>query len=681
MQTPQKFIIDVAPIARLPLHKQQFFSYISNQNLTAGTLVFIPLFRREVPGIVLASRPDFEHFGGYELKNVYKVIEENFLTEEQLKLSNQISNYYLTSLGVVLKHFMPMRVNSRISHQSSVISHPGSNIELTSQQKSAVSAVVDSYLKLEIRNLKFLLFGPSSSGKTEVYIHSIKTIKQQDADAQFLVLLPELTLAPQALERYGEYFKADEIVLLHSKMPKGQFYQNWQSIRSGQAKLIIATRMGIFAPFKKLGLIVVDEEQDMSYKQWDMNPRYDARKGSEFLSNNFNCPVVFGTSTPRIETYYQAQLENYKLLELPQLFIQNSSYHLSPTTYQLIDMRKEKWTSFDGKKKANHSLLSMKLQGEISYALSHNLQTILFINHQGASTFSICKNCKDVLKCPKCDRALVYDQSGTYKCLHCKYDSGALPTCKACESVEFENIGLGTQSVAREIKKLFPRANLARLDSAVIKKAGVQEEIYNQFMDRKIDVLIGTQMITKGWDNPNVGLVAIIDADSLFSFPDFLTDERAYSNIVQIAGRTGRFGSRYPGQAIIQTFNPANRVFEFVRENDYASFFEKEIAQRAALKYPPLGKLIKLTFKDESLEKIEKEIQNIYKKISEIIKDQEDIRVSEPLSPLVSKIRGKFLKQMIIKTGNEKPLPVELIKIISSLSSGWIVDVDPISIA
>lgn len=682
-QNTKKFIIDVAPIARLPLHKQQYFSYLSSQELKPGTLVTIPLFRREVPGIVLSSKPEFEHFGGYELKNVYRVVQENYLTAEQLKLANQISEYYLTSLGVVFKHFMPMRAQARnSSHQSSVISHHNPTIKLTLEQQLAVDEISKCHLEFAICNLKFLLRGPSSSGKTEVYIHAIKKIKEADKDAQFLVLLPELTLAPQALERYGAYFESNEIILLHSKMTKGQFYQNWQAVQDGSAKLIIATRAGVFAPFKKLGLIVIDEEQDMSYKQWDMNPRYDARKVAEFLSDNFNCPAVFGTSTPRIETFYKSQINEYKLIEIPKLVLSDTKYKIQNTKYELADMRKEKWTSFDGKKKANHSLLSTKLQGEISYALSHKLQVMLFVNHQGASTFSLCRNCKAVLKCPKCDRALVYDETGIYKCLHCKYDSGAFPTCGACNGIEFENIGIGTQSVAKEIKKLFPSARLARLDSSVIKKAGAQEEIYNNFMSGQIDILVGTQMITKGWDNPNVALVGIIDADSLFSFPDFLTDERAYSNIMQVSGRTGRYDSRYPGQVIIQTFNPNNKVFEFVTNNDYPSFFEKEIAQRAALKYPPLGKLIKLTFKDEAIEKIEKETQNVYKKISDLIAEHENIRISEPLSPMVSKIRGKFLKQMLIKTGSEsEPLPQELIKLLSSLSSSWTIDVDPISIA
>lgn len=681
MQENKKFIIDVAPIARLPLGKQQFFSYLHDQELQPGTLASVPLFRRELPGVVLRSRPDFEHFGGFELKKVYKVLQEDFLTEKQLLLAEHLSQHYLSSLGVVLKHFMPKRVIARNSSHQVIksLSHPKTEITLTPEQQSAVSAIADNYLKLEIRNLKFLLYGPPSSGKTEVYIHSILKLKQADPNFQFLILLPELTLAPQAIARYAAYFPASEIVLLHSKLPKGEFYQNWKKIQSGEAKIIIATRIGIFAPFKHLGLVAVDEEQDMSYKQWDMNPRYDARKGAEFLSDIFSCPLIFGTSTPRIESFHKTQTREYELLELPHLAL--SSVVSGKSSVELIDMRKEKWTDFAGKKKPNYSLLSLKLQSELKWILDNKMQSMLFINHQGMSSFSVCASCKAVLKCPRCERALVYDESGSYKCIHCNYSTDIIPTCKSCGAVEFKNVGMGTQAVLKEVKKFLPTARLARLDTQAIKKPGTQEEVYEKFSRREIDIIIGTQMITKGWDNPNVGLVAVIDADSLFSFPDYLTDERAFANIMQIAGRTGRFGSRYPGQVLIQTYNPNNPIFEFVSNRDYKAFFEKDVKQREALKYPPFGKLIKLTFKDESKEKTEKETSNVYQKISALISEHENIRVSEPSDPLVSKIRGKFLKQMIIKTGIENQLSVELMKLLGSLSSSWSIDVDPISIA
>jgi primosomal protein N' (replication factor Y) len=682
-ESSQKFIIDVAPIARLPLAKQQFFSYLFEGEIPTGTLVMVPLFNRETEGIVLNCRPETEKSGDYKLKPITRVLAENFLTDQQLKLANQISTYYLTSLGVVLKHFMPKRVTARnLSNQSSVISHQKSIIILTPEQNIAVSTIVEKDCKLEINNCKFLLHGPASSGKTEVYINAILKLRQKNPNAQFLILLPELTLAPQALERYNAYFAINEIALLHSKLGKGEFYQLWQNIRSGQAKIIISTRIGIFAPFKDLGGIFVDEEQDMSFKQWDMNPRYDARKGAEFLAENFSCPIVFGTATPRIKSFQKTLMGEFTLLKIPVLPAEIMGRAKTTPDIEIVDMRKEKWTDFAGKKQPNHSLLSMRLQEEISYALSQNLQTILFVNHQGMSTFSVCSSCKAVLKCPKCDRALVYDESGQYNCLHCNFTDGIIPSCKECKGIVFQNIGIGTQLVEREIKKLFGKVRVSRLDSTAAKKSGASKEIFENFMNGQIDVLIGTQMITKGWDNPRVELVGVIDSDSLFSSPDYLTDERAYANIMQIAGRTGRVGSPYPGHIIIQTFNPSRPTFEFVTSRNYLGFFAKEISQREGLHYPPFGKIIKLTFKDADKNKVQKETQIVYEKISAVLAEIKGISLTEPSDPLVSKVRGKFLKHMIIKKSNGvPPLPSELIKIISSLSTGWSVDVDPISIA
>jgi primosomal protein N' (replication factor Y) len=732
-QDKQKYLIDVIPLTRLPLSRQQFFTYYFDRELQGGTLVSIPLFRRNIEGIVLNTRPDFEHHGGFELKKVYSVLEENFLTEKQLSFAQKLSSYYLTPLGIVLKSFIPKRVKERnpISQQSIVNDQQinEKSIILTPEQQSAVDKIThtDSSFDIrhstflphgssspnssfdirhstflphgssspnssfDIRHSTFLLFGPSSSGKTEVYLHAICMLKAKNPSLQFLILLPEMTLAPQALERYSQYFPKEEIVFVHSGVPKGQFYSNWQKINSGQAKVIIGTRMAIFSPFQKLGLIVVDEEQDSSYKQWDASPFYDARKAAQMLSEIHQAPILFGSATPRVETYHKAQSSKYTLLTLPKLKLPDTKYlpqayprdQIQNTKYELIDMRMEKWTDFAGKKKANYSILSSKLQSEISYALSYGLQTILFINHQGMNTFSICNSCKEVLKCPSCERAIIYDESGKYICLHCKYDSGIFPTCKKCGSNEFKNIGIGTQQVEREVKKLFPQAKVKRADNATMKKAGFGQTLYEDFSNRKIDILIGTQVITKGWDNPNVSLVGLIDSDSLFSFPDYLTDERAFSHILQVAGRTSRVGSKYPGMVIIQTFDPQRNIMQKIAEGNTEGFYESQIAQREALKLPPFGSLIKITFKDESKEKAEKETQKGYEKILKSVSEFENISISAPINPLLSKIRGKFIKQIIIKLKgmDNDSMPNDLFKALTSLPKGWSIDVDPINIA
>ncbi|HPN96342.1 MAG TPA: primosomal protein N' [Candidatus Moranbacteria bacterium] len=679
-----KFIIDVVPLTRIPLTRNQSFSYLNDKKLAPGTLVSVPLFRRKLEGIVLGSRSDFHRLGNIELKKIDKIIEENFLTEEQMKLAQFISDYYISPLGIVMKGFVPKR-QKRIKNYELRIENKKKNIILTAEQQNAVNLI--SNFKFKISN--FLLYGLSGSGKTEVYIHSIIKLKEKEKNLQFLVLVPEQTLTPQAMERYGAYFSPDEMVLLSSNVTKGQYWSNWQKIKSGEAKIIIGTRMAVFAPFKKLGMVVIDEEQDMSYKQWDMNPRYDARTLAEKMGELYQCPVVFGSATPRLESYYKAMNKNIKLVELPELDLKNVDSQLVisnlekktsrlPITnnqlrsIELVDMRKEKW-----QKPKNYSSISKKLQGEIAYALKNKQQAVLFINRQGMSNFSVCENCKTVLRCPRCDRALIKSNKGNYKCVHCAHETSIIPECSKCHGIAFKNVGLGTQKVEKEIKDIFPGAKILRLDSEVAKKKNSQEEIYESFSSGAADILIGTQMISKGWDLPNVSLVGIIDTDNLFSIPDFSAAEKAFDYIFQVSGRTSRPDARFPGVVIIQTFNPENKTIKWAQSRDFESFFKKELEERKILYLPPYGKIIKLVIQDFNYKKAASAANDVFKMICKL---SSEIQVSEPQDAYVSKIRGRFKKQITIKIKSKNKAVNNLVKILKSLPNGWIIDVDPISI-
>jgi len=483
-------------------------------------------------------------------------------------------------------------------------------------------------------------------------------------------------LTPQALERYGQYFPPEEIVMLSSNITKGQFYGYWQRVKSGQAKIIIGTRMAVFAPFQKMGLIIIDEEQDMSYKQWDMNPRYDARTVAEKLAEINKCPIVRGSATPAVETYWRAKNEKeMNLLDLPHLTTppqpspdyKGGGNTNSPQTV-IVDMKKERWAK-------NYSCISKKLKSEIAYALKYDQQTILFINRQGMSSFSVCKSCKTVLKCPKCDRSLAYDQKGHYRCLHCAYKTSITPQCSKCKGIIFENVGLGTQKVEKEIKNLFPSARVARLDSQVAKEAAYQAKIYQEFSARQIDILIGTQMISKGWDLPNVALIGIIDTDNALSIPDFSAGEKFYENIVQVSGRVARPGAKFPGSVVIQTYQPENKSIRFSAERNYEAFFQFEIAERKALSFPPFGRLVKLVFQDYDARKTEVETE----KVSTVMQSIPDTKVTEAQEAFVPKIRGRFRRQIIIKC-KSKFIPEKLIVELKKLGTGWIIDIDPISI-
>ncbi|MFA6973711.1 MAG: primosomal protein N' [Parcubacteria group bacterium] len=666
MRKEVRNIIDIIPIARIPLSRNQSFSYLHDQKLLPGTLVTIPLFRRKVSGIVTGHRPDFERLGNIELKKIESVTEESFLTKNQLLLAQFISDYYLSPLGIVLKSFVPKIVKQHKTKNaaSKEISRP--KINLTKEQQSAVNTVTTNQ-KLKTKN--FLLYGPASSGKTEIYIHSVLKLKEQNPNAQFLILLPELTLTPQAIERYGEYFDSSETVVLHSKIGKGQFYTDWQKIKSGEAKIIIGSRMAVFAPFKNLALIAVDEEQDMSFKQWDMNPHYDARTVAEKLAERHQCKIVFGSATPRVESYHKATIGEYKLLELPILRLPTTNHQPPTTNLELVDMKKERWIK-------NYSPISKKLQAEISYALKNKLQTILFINRQGMSNFSICTQCKTVLKCPKCDRALIYDKEGIYKCVHCAYKTSITPECSKCNSLSFTNIGLGTQKVEREIVMMFPGARVARADNQSMKTPHAQEILYADFRDGNIDILIGTQMISKGWDLPNVALVGIIDGDALLSMPDFSTEEKVYQSIMQASGRVGRLGAKFPGVVLVQTFNPQQNFWKNLVAKEFSKFYEKELKERKDLKLPPFGKLIKLTFQDYATKKVATEADRVFALLEE--KSDMNVKVSEPQDAFVSNVRGRFRKQILLKISGD--IPENIKQLLQSLPVGWNIDVDPISI-
>jgi primosomal protein N' (replication factor Y) len=665
LEEKNQFILSITPLIRIPLVRDQFFFYLADEKLPTGTLVSIPLFKKKVEGIVIESKNDFSRIGGMTLKKIEKVLEKNFLTKDQLTLAKYISDYYIISLGVVLKNFVPKRIDSHYIKQD-IKNEPRKinsekKIILTDEQNSSVKIIIKKNAD------KFLLFGPAGSGKTEVYIHSILELKKQNLKSQFLILVPEKTLTPQALERYGAYFPEKEIVLMSSNLSKGAYFANWQSIKSGEAKIIIGTRMAVFAPFRKLALIVIDEEQDVSFKQWEMNPRYDARVASEKLSELHECGLIRGSATPSVESYFKTKDNQYTLLTLSNSYSPKSKAKVH-STIELVDMKKERWTH-------NYSCISKKLKNEIAYALKNNLQTILFINRQGMSNFSVCNDCKTVLKCPNCDRALIFVNSGEYKCPHCKFIASVIPSCSKCQGIEFKNIGLGTQKVEKEVRDLFPGARILRLDSSGVNEKNFQKRAYEEFSRGLIDILIGTQMITKGWDLPRMALASVIDADNMLTLPDFRVGEKAWQDLIQLSGRVSRPGAKFPGRVIIQTYHPENKIFALVNQNDYQNFYDQELPDRQILRYPPFGKIAKLVFEDYNQKKVAKETERLYNFLTA---ENADFKINAVADCFIPKVRGKYRKQLILKYNNK--LPKTILDILRSLPTGWIIDIDPISI-
>ncbi len=662
------YLITVVPLVKIPFLRNQSFFYSHSKNLKEGTLVKISFGKRNLKGIVLKSQKDFPRRGNLHIKQIKEVEEENFLSTEQIKLAKKVAEYYLVSLGLILKTIVPSRTKERKNLSQKIKTLSPNKLLLNNSQLKTAKKILNSK-----NQLPFLLFAPASSGKTNLYIYLIQKFIQKNK--QILILVPELTILTQDKERYQKYFPQEEIGILHGKISKGKIFSFWQKIKQGKIKIILGTRQAVWAPFKKLGLIIIDEEQDISFKQWDMNPRYDARQVALILSKIYKAKVVLGSATPRIEDYYLTQKKFYQLITLPKL-------RKKKTETIIVDMRKEYYQK--GKKQKTISVFSQTLKDEISYYLKQKQQIMLLINRQGMSAFSVCNNCGSVLRCPRCERALVYQKEGNYQCLHCNYQTDIFPVCSQCQGVNFHNYGIGTQKIEKEIKKIFPSAKIKRVDNQTMKSSiKSQEELWKDFSQKKVDILIGTQMITKAWDLSSIGLIGIIDTDSLFDWPDFFTNERAFSFISQAKGRLNRLGNQISGKIILQTFHPEEEILKWIKEDNYLKFYKEEIEDRQKLFFPPFSQIIKLVYQNKIPQKVNEKTEKIYQQLKKNLaeKEKETFRLIPPFDPLVSKIRGRWRKQIILQIPKNEKIPFFWKKIISSLDSAWIVDVDPVNLS
>lgn len=656
---------EVAPLTALPITGKQLFTYASEVEIFPGALVSVPLMTRTINGVVFAVRimDDTSRKAlPFRVKKINAVIQEGFLTPEQLQLALFISKEYLAPLGRCLVHFAP-----HITKQSSLVATtvpmviPSSRpIRITKEQSQAVKALVEETSK------PVYLFGPASSGKTEVYIRALK--KSLKKNEQGLVLVPEIALIPQEEARYGEAFGRDHIAVLHGQLAPGAFYALWGKIARGEVRIIIGTRQVLFAPFQKLRLIIVDEEQDNAYKQWDMAPRYDGRKVAETLASLHSATLVFGSATPSIERFHKAILGEYRLVRLSSLAIQPR------LCVETINMRFEK-------KRKYPPAVSDTLLTAIKTTLEKKQQILLFVNRQGTGYFSLCMKCKTILRCPSCERALAYDmQSGKYRCSSCVYRTSVFPACSQCGGMHFSSIGIGTQKVEREIRKHFPAASLDRLDGQSARKnKDARATTFHNFASGKTDILIGTQMTTKGWDLPNVTLIGMIDADSLFSFPDFSTDENAFQHIVQASGRVARIGSVDDGLSLIQTYYPENPTLLKACMRSYEDFYQETIEQRGMMDYPPFARVARIIVEATSEKTVENKARRLIDKLTIVAESYKDIRVSEIQKSTLGKVRGHYRRHIILRCRGSL-FPEPLITVLQSIAKECIVDIDPMSI-
>lgn len=505
-----------------------------------------------------------------------------------------------------------------------------SKLKLTLEQQTAVDSV-----KQIINNNKcekFLLYGVTGSGKTEVYLQLIDEVINTNKTA--IVLVPEISLTPQMLDRFIARFGKEKIAVLHSRLSIGERHDEWERIKSGEVKIVIGARSAIFAPLQNLGIIIIDEEHDSSYKS-ESNPRYDAKEVAFKIANYSNCPVLLGSATPDVATYYKAQNKSIKLLQLTKRA--NDS---SLPKVEVVDLKQELANG-------NRSMLSFKLYEMMKENLKRKMQTILFLNRRGFSTFIMCRDCGFTAKCKNCNISLTYHRAeNKLKCHYCGHEENVLTVCPECGSKKIRYFGTGTQKLEEEIHKIFPEAKTIRMDVDTVTKKNSHEEILNKFKNDDIDILIGTQMVVKGHHFPKVTLVGVIAADSSLNIDDYRASERTFQILTQVAGRAGR--DKYEGNVIVQSYNPENFSIQYAKEQNYEKFYETEIAIRKQLKYPPFCDIIVIGFSSVNEDNIKNVSDFMYNSLQKkIIRD--DFKVLRPMPSPIDKIQNKYRWRMILK--------------------------------
>jgi primosomal protein N' (replication factor Y) (superfamily II helicase) len=497
---------------------------------------------------------------------------------------------------------------------------------LNKEQQYAVDKI-----KTSSKNI-FLIHGVTGSGKTEIYMNLVSSMLQEEKDS--IILVPEISLTPQMVERFKGRF-GKNIAVFHSKLSEGERFDEWLRVKDGKVKVAIGARSAIFLPFANLGLVVIDEEHETSYKS-DSDPKYNAVEIAQYRCENSNVKLILGSATPSIETYYKAKFKDIELITLKR----RADNAMMPDI-ELIDMREELMSN-------NRSIFSKRLYEEIERCLSRQEQIILFLNRRGHSPFVSCRKCGYVFKCDNCDISLTYhNENGLLVCHYCGMKKRATNVCPKCRSKYVKFFGVGTEKIEQEIKRYFPVSRTLRMDFDTTRKKNSYEQIYTAFKEHKADILIGTQMIAKGLDFKNVTLVGVIAADLSLNLPDFRSAEKTFQLITQVSGRAGR--GEKPGRVILQTYTPDHYSIIRSVSNDYEGFYNEEISIRRDMNYPPYSKILSVNMSSKNENLLIKNIQNVGSILKNILKDNDKIEMLGPCPCAISKINEQYRWQIILK--------------------------------
>ena len=509
-------------------------------------------------------------------------------------------------------------------------------LSLTEEQEIAYKSVEEAIDSKTYQ--QFLLYGVTGSGKTEVYLQLIEKVLHMGKNA--IILVPEISLTPQMLDRFISRFGKEEIAILHSKLSIGERHDEWERIREKKARIVIGARSAIFAPIENIGIIIIDEEHDSSYKS-ETNPRYQAKEIAKILAKENHAPLVLGSATPDMTTFYQATNEDmYGNTKIQLLTLTKRANASSLPKVEIIDLKQELANG-------NRSMLSMELYHSIEENLKQKRQTILFLNRRGYSTFIMCRNCGYTVKCPNCNISMTYHSyERKLKCHYCGHEEKLVSICPECHSDKIRYFGTGTQKLEQEIHKQFPEASTIRMDIDTVTKKNSHEVILNTFKNENIDILIGTQMVVKGHHFPNVTLVGVIAADSSLNIDDYRANERTFQILTQVAGRAGR--ENLPGKVVVQTYNPDNFSIICAQKQNYELFYETEIALRKQLKYPPFCDIILIGLNSYQEAEIKKVSSKLYQYLEQHL-NKEAFKVLRPMPCPIDKIQNRYRWRIIIK--------------------------------
>lgn len=509
-------------------------------------------------------------------------------------------------------------------------------LSLNAEQQVAVETILQSVQ--EQQSQTYLLEGITGSGKTEVYLQVIAEVLNQGKTA--IMLVPEISLTPQMVQRFKSRF-GEHVAVMHSGLSQGEKYDEWRKIERGEAEVVVGARSAIFAPIENIGVIIVDEEHEASYKQ-EETPRYHARDLAIWRSEYHHCPVVLGSATPSLESRARAQKNVYQRLRLTQRANQAATL----PTIDVVDMRQEV-------ENGNVSSFSMSLQEKLQERLEKNEQSVLLLNRRGYSSFVMCRDCGYVLPCPNCDISLtLHMDSKTMKCHYCGHEERIPYRCPNCGQDKIRYYGTGTQKVEEELQTLLPDSRILRMDVDTTRRKGAHEKILRTFGEGQADILLGTQMIAKGLDFPNVTLVGVLNADTALNLPDFRSSEQTFQLLTQVSGRAGR--AEKPGEVIIQSFNPEHYAIQLAKAQDYEDFYTKEMYIRHRGDYPPYYFTVQITASHPEENEAAKQMFQIATKLKQGLSPQAILLGPTPNA--IMRVNNRYFYQVIIKYKQEPML-------------------------